>query len=277
MSGMEELRGRPRSDSAWRGHVRIVNAEKLACSYNDGGRMTSIEYIQSWERKVGELECLLGRSSAPSRSHSASQSQSKSIAPKENKPSALDVEEDSRDDVIDTIIEVDRESMNGTPTNDRRPSQMSLHPSDFGGLSLLRRVHKLCKHVSGIQLDSSRSLSDDDLSSAFEVAPPEMDSSISWEAFALLPQRETVDQCIEIVLYEACCNMQFLDREQLRATADEVFEHAEAEETAHLRKLSALIYAVVGLSRLLHPLEPRTPGNEHNKQLNGWVVTHIAR
>ena len=251
--------------------------------------MTSTEYIQSLEAKVTELEELLGRSASSASASRSSRAGSHMAGTEQTYSPAVSHSGDSpsSDDLMDTIVDVDEDRMSVTsPADDKfkRQNSTELHPGDFGGLSLLRRVHKLCKHVSGIRNDEGGgTLPTDDLSSSFAVAPPEADSPISWEAFALLPRRETVDQAIETVIHEACCNMQFLDRQTLRDTADEVFQSAEAEDFTYARKPLSLIYAVVALSRLLHPVETtpppgrRTDGKPKNRprtKLNGYVNGH---
>ncbi|KAK0860523.1 Gypsy retrotransposon integrase-like protein 1 [Friedmanniomyces endolithicus] len=228
--------------------------------------MTSTEYIKSLEKKVSEvcqadadtlqescadclqLEGLLGRP----------ESSTKSTPIEHDPPSASPSEKGSADDVIEMIVDRDDGSRRSSRLSGTVPeAHPSLDPTQaFGGLSLLKRVHKLCKHVSRQKQDGENYLDEDDLSMGFEVAPPESDGSTSWEAFALLPDRPTIDRAIEILASEACCNMQFLDSATLHAAADEVFAELEDDSTPHARQPLALIYSAMALSRLHHPVEP---------------------
>ncbi|KAK1060962.1 Gypsy retrotransposon integrase-like protein 1 [Friedmanniomyces endolithicus] len=238
--------------------------------------MTSTEYIKSLEKKVSEvchatadtsqesyadglqLEGLLGRP----------ESSTKSTPVDHDPPSASPSEKGPADDVIEMIVDRDDGSRRSSRLHGTVPeAHPSLDPTQaFGGLSLLKRVHKLCKHVSRQKQDGENQLEDDDLSMGFEVAPPESDGSTSWEAFALLPDRPTIDRAIEILGSEACCNMQFLDGATLRAAADDVFAELEDDSTPHARQPLALIYSAMALSRLHHPVSPadkklrKTPG-----------------
>jgi len=243
-----------------------------ACSYDNGGRITSTEYIQSLERKLGRLEEVLSSSFA-----SQSQSQTHRTEDSESPPSGLGEGEVRQDDMIETIVGADERHLNGTASDrnenaTQEPINLARDPGDYGGLSLLRRVHKLCKHVSGMKLDGDNDLPNDDLSASFEVAPPDTDLSISWETFALLPSRESVTKAIDIVVDEATCNMHFLTRANLQQIADEVFDDMETESTAHARRPLALIYAVVALSRRFHPIEQRAKGAKQTTTLNGCVA-----
>ncbi|KAK0887393.1 Gypsy retrotransposon integrase-like protein 1 [Friedmanniomyces endolithicus] len=220
---------------------------------------------------------MLSSSSAPQ-----SQSQTHRTEDSESPPSGLGEGEVRQDDMIETIVGADEKHFNGTASDrnenaTQEPINLARDPGDYGGLSLLRRVHKLCKHVSGMKLDGDNDLPNDDLSTSFEVAPPDTDLSISWETFALLPSRESVTKAIDIVVDEATCNMHFLTRANLQQIADEVFEDMETESTAHARRPLALIYAVVALSRLFHPIEQRAKGAKQTTTLNGLRYFRASR
>ncbi|TKA82903.1 hypothetical protein B0A55_01167 [Friedmanniomyces simplex] len=111
----------------------------------------------------------------------------------------------------------------------------------------------------------------------FEVAPPESDGSTSWEAFALLPDRQTIDRAIDIVISEACCNMQFLDGATLRAAADNVFAELEDDSTPHARQPLALLYSAMALSRLYHPIEPANKKPRKPQGVSGIRYFRAAR
>ncbi|KAK5114900.1 hypothetical protein LTR62_002059 [Meristemomyces frigidus] len=176
-----------------------------------------------------------------------SSSQDSPLVPAKDSPS---------DDIIETIVDATKNGDRTTPQGDPSPKRHNhdLNPHHFGGLSLLGRVHRLCQHVSGQRRQDSYDEDDNDLASGFELAPPEGNVSISWEAFALLPSRDTINHAIDVVLGEACCNMQFLDRAKLHEMADTIFHEIEIESTALARRPLALIYAVIALGRLFRPV-----------------------
>lgn len=244
-----------------------------ACTYDDSGRMTSTEYIQSLERKVSELEGLLG-GPGPSGSQSRTQSQSQSQASPEKPRRAAtgsDGGNGSGDDVIEAMLDAsDSENENRTSQS---PPGSAADSAGFGGLSLLRRVHRLCKHVSGSQQDGQPRAQDggggEDLVDAFDVSPPESDSPISWEAFALLPCRKTVETAIDIVLNQACCNMQFMSPDYLDGLADEVFEEAETDGPDRPRKPLALLYSILALSKQHNPIVPAIDEKKRPATSNG--------
>ena len=97
----------------------------LACVYDDGGRMTSTEYIQSLEKKVGELEALLGRPPAPSRSMSRTQDEEPSPSPS--------VKEQPADDLIETIVDATKNGGRSSPRDlkARTSVRHDLNPHDL--------------------------------------------------------------------------------------------------------------------------------------------------
>jgi hypothetical protein len=223
--------------------------------------MTSTEYIRSLEKKVSELEALLGRPSEAASARAESQPEaSSSEQPSESMAT------EPPDDVIGTIVGVGKDR--------QQPSlEQELDPHAFGGLSLLGRVHKLCQHVSGMQQeDASSNFQDDELVSGFEMAPPESNAPIAWEAFALLPARSQVEAAIDIVVREACTNMQFMDRQELNGIMDDVYQDIDDETTDGARKPLALLYGIMALSRQYHPVAPPENGRKKAVTLNGYVI-----
>ncbi|KAI7228304.1 hypothetical protein KC330_g7982 [Hortaea werneckii] len=261
------------------------------CFYEEGGRMTATAYIQSLERKLGELENLLkgqqkgaaplrsphqngGTPSEPPKSVPRSEPQSEprspgSVAPTLPSPTTTLQRVDTQggapdqsasaslpqpdEDIIETMVDVnERTRPMNTPGSGNGTNVWDSHRGSFAGLSLLRRVHNLCRSVSGLNQNEQASPGDpfeDDLTHAFDIAPPDADSTISWEAFALLPSREKIEHAIDVVVNQACCNLQFLDREVLTKVVDDVYDETEGEVMSHARKPLALLYSVLALSR----------------------------
>ena len=239
--------------------------------------MTAVEYIQSLERKVEELEGLLGRqrsgslddASTPPTSPSGQDDKpwraSTELSPSskaEDIPSSLLMPSSkssaaaSDEDVIETMVGADEQDSSGK------------YRGSFAGLSLLKRVHNLCKHISATRKNSDVETMQDDFTHAFDFASPVADSSLSWDAFVMLPSRDSFDRAIDIVVNQACCNMQFLDRFALEQTARHVYAENEEEPRRQSRKPLALIYAVLALSRRFEPIP--TSGSAAAQNTRGY-------
>lgn len=227
--------------------------------------MTAVEYVQSLETKVEELEALLNSNgyhdhdeestpqTSPSRQSDKSTPAVLSSSKVVNKPSSVATCSGkssalaSDEDVIETMV--------GTGDHDSpHMSPFERYRGNFAGLSLLRRVHNLCKHVSATRNNSVAEALQDDFIHAFDFDSPDSESSISWDAFVMLPSKDSVDRAIDIVVNEACCNMQFLDRPGLEQIAVQVYAEAEGEPRRQNRKSLALIYAILALSRRFEPI-----------------------
>lgn len=232
-----------------------------------------MEYIQQLERKVEDLEGLLDRNglrqdeessvspvSPASKRNGSSWAAAKTpqtppmkvadVGPviwRSNKSSAS---ASGDEDVIETMVgagEYDQSQVN----------HAERYRGSFAGLSLLRRVHNLCKHVSGgmqKNADSAETLQDDFIS-AFDFGAQDLDLVVPYEAFAMLPSRIEMDQAIDIVVNQACCNLQFVDRPTLEYVANEVYTerviYMQSQGTPRhsSRKHFALVYAVLALGR----------------------------
>ncbi|KAK5163592.1 Gypsy retrotransposon integrase-like protein 1 [Saxophila tyrrhenica] len=191
--------------------------------------MGTIAYTSSLEAKVRELERLLRRSNA---------SPGDSAEPSEQ-----------AEDYIETMV--DAPSNGGSPDG---PSSASDEHSGFGGQSLLRRLHALCEHarenvVFSDPPDSRPRSSNDDLTAAFDVAPPETRSSISWDAYAMLPSPQNISHAIGTVTRSACCSMQFLDGGALQGLTDKAYEAVDSGSLEPCRKELGLLFAVLALAR----------------------------
>lgn len=234
--------------------------------------MTAVEYIQSLERKVEDLESLLDRnglkpsedgSTSPLSPASATKpnGSSWSAAKTPNTPSAAvdggpviwhshksSASASGDEDVIETMVGAGEYDKNQTSNAER-------YRGSFAGLSLLRRVHNLCKHVSGVRKNGDPEPSQDDFISAFDFGSQDLDLVVPYEAFAMLPSRAEMDHAIDIVVNQACCNMQFVDRPTLEYVANEVYTerviYMQSQGTPRhsSRKHFALVYAVLALGR----------------------------
>ncbi len=234
--------------------------------------MTAIEYIQSLEKKVEELEGLLSSdgshalkddSTPPSSPdpHKKKMAQSlRSPSPKSSKmseglgsktnQSTKSSVNGSDEDVIETMVGADESSFEG-------------HRGSFAGLSLLQRMHNLCRHVSASKKQSDAEVLQDDFISAFDFASSESDSTIPPDAYALLPPKAGFERAMDTVLSQPCCNMQFLDRAGLEEIAADVYGEPNASGRPPSRKSFALLYAVLALSRRF---EPASPGDVNTAQ-----------
>ena len=247
--------------------------------------MTAIEYIQSLEARVEELEGLLNRDgsqnqegvSTPPTPPSGQDDQPWSAStlrpssPNTVKRHSSSLAHPSKlstlasdEDVIGTMV--------GTGEHDpSHTSSFRKYRGSFAGLSLLDRVQNLCKHVSATKNSDVES----DFIQTFDFASPEKsDSSIPWDAFVMLPSRSTIDRAIDTVVNQACCNMQFLDRETLEHIAQQVYTETETESLHQSRKPLALLYAVLALSRRFEPVSAADTANAQN--VKGYVGTSLA-
>ena len=242
--------------------------------------MTAVEYIQSLERKVEELEGLLHRNgtqipddaSTPPTPRSRSEEKSFGLSEDPATPPKKDVVHpplvissgkssatgSDEDVVIETMVGADEHASS------------EQYRGSFAGLSLLKRVHNLCKHVSATRKNSGVEALQDDFIHAFDFASPVSDSSLSADAFVMLPSRDNFSRAIDIVVDQACCNMQFLDRAALEQTAREVYAENEEEPRRPNRKPLSLIYAVLALARRFEHFTMKGPASTPN--IGGYVL-----
>jgi hypothetical protein len=241
--------------------------------------MTAVEYIQSLERKVEELEGLLNRNgtqspddaSTPPTPRSRNEDESfrlsedpatppkkevvhQSLVISSGKSSATGSDEDV---VIETMVGADEHASS------------EQYRGSFAGLSLLKRVHNLCKRISASRKNSVVESLQDDFIHAFDFASPVSDSSLSADAFVMLPSRDSFSRAIDIVVDQACCNMQFLDRAALEQTAREVYAENEEEPRRPNRKPLSLIYAVLALARRFENFTTKESASAPN--IGGYV------
>lgn len=196
--------------------------------------LTSVEYIAHLEGKINRLEKLLhGQSQRP--------------------PSGPAAEDSNPGDVIESLVRA----------HDGNDSPKYPVDTDFGGLKLLDRLNDLCEHVTHVH-HSHQSHHDDHLSAAFDLAPPEFRPSISWEAYASLPSRFNIYRAIAVVLNISCCNLQFLDKDDLHRITDEVLEAADEGSTEESPWSLCLIFGVLALARRFEAMSAVVDG-DYNK------------
>ena len=90
--------------------------------------------------------------------------------------------------------------------NSPHNSSFERYRGSFAGLSLLQRVHNLCRHVSATKNNAdAKALQDlqDDFIHAFDFASPDSDSSISLDAVVMLPAKDSFDRAIDVVVNQA--------------------------------------------------------------------------
>lgn len=111
-------------------------------------------------------------------------------------------------------------------------------------------MRKLCNHVSGLHhaMQDENTL-EDDFVHAFDTASPPEPSFGSWEAYALLPSREKLTDCIDIATEQACCLLNFIDRPSLDETIRHIYDTDAMEYTSEDRKSLALLFALLALGR----------------------------
>lgn len=107
---------------------------------------------------------------------------------------------------------------------------------------------------------------------AFDAPPPEFNSPVSWDAFAMLPSRSRIEVAIDVVVQETCCNMQFLDHKALRSITDEALAAAELGEMSRARKPLSLLFAILALAQRFEPGVATPRHIKKDTQMNGWVI-----
>ena len=231
--------------------------------------MTAIEYIQSLEKKVDELEALLGNDA----SRTVKEESTPPTSPERNNrpPPKLHHSPSSRstwtEDIpsVTTMVSSQKSSVNGSDedvietmvgadeTSPLDTGSSEAHRGSFAGLSLLQRMENLCKDVIASKKQSDAEALQHDFVSAFDVTTEEPDSTIPPFAYELLPPRSNFTHAIDVVMTQACCNMQFLDQPMLEQIAAEVYGDANVSNSVQSRKSFALLYAVLALGRRFDP------------------------
>jgi hypothetical protein len=159
-----------------------------------------------------------------------------------SEPSVQSQPHGSDEDVIETMVGAREDNL----VNAR---SLEHYRGSFAGLSLLQRVQNLYRHLSGMPQSPTTEEPEDDFVRAFDVTPPSLWSTNPWGASPLLPLPESMDHAIDVVVNQACSNMQFLDCRSLRSIARHVYAEVENESNNRHRKSLALLYAVLALAR----------------------------
>lgn len=228
------------------GHLERLLKERSGCSYEElNRRQSSAVYISRLEKKVEELERMLERRP----SASAVSCQAHESLPPSSPAGTFSAEEDeepSEDaslehEMIETMVKID-----DVETQATNPSQ---YRGSFSGLSLLQRLHSLCRSVSGLRQGSNDDAASDDIVHAFDGQLPDELSPTSLNAFALLPNKERMCQYIDVVVKEACCNIQFLSMPALLTTVNHMYEEKDHDLAQQDRRHLALLYAITALGR----------------------------
>lgn len=204
------------------------------CIYDTQKRKSSLSYVRSLEQKVSELEHLM---SFRKKQKSVSQT---------SEPSELDSPDGSNRRSSQDVIETMFNAPNGNDRDDE--------PHDFGGLSLLSRLHTLCEHIRLFGQKSHSSVypaNTSQLSCAFDVAPPDSKLSLSWDTFAILPSRDSIFSAIDTVARISCCGIRFVDRDTLHSIANDVLTSADQGSVADCRNQLSLLFAILALSERL--------------------------
>ena len=214
--------------------------------------MTTAMYIKSLEQKVYQLEEKLDgqfmdggiandqRCAPDSMRRHDDSAEWPDKTPRQ--PSAQSETSALDEDVIETMV--------GAREGDRTcANSLEYYRGRFAGLSLLQRVQNLCRYLSGISRSPFTEEAEDQFVHAFNFLPPSCRPTVSLEACPLVPPPEVMDYAIDVVVNQACANIQFLDRDNLHSIARHVYAKAETGSRDHLSKALALLYAVLALAK----------------------------
>ena len=209
-------------------------------------------YIKSLEQKVDQLEEKLDRQYMDSGIPNDQGSAPGSIRRRDDsvewsdKPQRQPLEQCETPALDEDVIE----TMVGAREGDQTCAHsLEYYRGRFAGLSLLQRVQNLCRYLSGISRSPGTEQAEDQFVHAFNFLPPSCRPTVSLEAFHLLPSPEVMDYAIDVVVNQACTNMQFLDRDSLHSIARKVYAKAETGPRDHRSKALALLYAVFALAK----------------------------
>lgn len=144
-------------------------------------------------------------------------------------------------DMIETMVKID--------DVDSADSDMKQYWGSFSGLSLLQRMHNLCRHVSGLRQVSDGDAAGDDIVHAFDGRLPDEFTPLSFNAFSLLPDKARLRFYIDIVMKDACCNLQFLTWPAMRRTVTYMYEEKDHDLGPEDRRNLALLYAIMAVGR----------------------------
>jgi hypothetical protein len=198
--------------------------------------MNSCEYIGTLEEKVSQLEKLLYASDI----HDGSASRHKDSA-----------------DHMQNLCSTDNDAMESVVSDGDNVHESRDFRASFGGFSILDRLHKLCRDLALRQgRNSHDGTNENSFSAGFDLAPPEIKPSMSWDIYSSLPSREKIDQAIHDVTTTSCSTLQFLDNSTLRRVTDEVLEAAEMGEEEPSHQSMCLVFAVLALARLCEASSP---------------------
>lgn len=111
-------------------------------------------------------------------------------------PSARSRPRASADDMIETMVAAREDDL----VNVR---SLEHYRGGFAGLSLLQRGQSLFRHLSGMPLSPTAEGLVDDFVHTFDFKAPSSMSTISWEAFPLLPLPKAMDHAIDVVVDQA--------------------------------------------------------------------------
>lgn len=149
----------------------------------------------------------------------------------------------SEDDVLETMIP-------SRGPYSRQHSHDDKYWGHFAGLSLLQRMRKLCGQVAGLHQTASKGDSvEDDFVQSFDTAPPPESTAGSWDAFALLPSKDRLIKCVDIATDQACCLLNFLDRNEVSKMVDRIQNTDNLDYSIEDRKSLALLFAILALGR----------------------------
>lgn len=165
--------------------------------------------------------------------------------------------ETTEDEVLHSFISTDGDPSTCTAVN-----------TDLGGLNILDRLHRLCETASAPSPDhgSPGNSPHPAFSSAFDLAPPECKLPISWDVIAFLPSKDSIVRAVTNVLGVVCCNMKFLEREELMRLVDGIFTAIENESIDLDHRALSLIFAVLALEKRFQAVN--STGQPHHQGLH---------
>ncbi|KAK5018571.1 Gypsy retrotransposon integrase-like protein 1 [Cryomyces antarcticus] len=230
-------------------------------------RSTGANYIEQLEKKVKELEALIGGSAAIDdhgdddqfdifdESNGAETQHERATDP----PSHRHIHRSSDPNAV--LSAADEEMLETMiPVSDSSPMPgegLSAYRGRFAGLSLLERLRNLCSRLAGQAEKRPADSSREDFVYAFDYPSPTSNPIEPSDGFAILPAKGTILQRVQIAFDQACCLMQFMHQPTVESHIHCIYAIEPEHYTKEDRKFLALLYALLALGTRFAEDDPK--------------------
>ena len=167
-------------------------------------------------------------------------------------------------DLVETLVNPDDDFLYLNPSN----STQRFH-GKYAGLSVLRRVRALCDSVSG---SATNTAAGQDLVEAFDSLLLDPPMQTSFTTFAPLPDQHRTRKLLEIVMDEALCCQEYIDREEIWTNVQRLYTQDPSDLSRTEQKSLALLYALLAIGRRWEHHDEEGPSDtKDDTRVRGWV------